>query len=296
MLMHTDRHTRYLLIAPAMLIVIGTTIWPLVSALATSFRDWRLKRSITPGPWVGFDNYLFATEEPEFWNALKVTAVFVTLDVAITVLAALTLALLLRRSGFLQSLTKAVLILPFAMSPALIGVSFRFMFNGEFGVLSKLLGAIFPFFDGVIWLATPGFAMAALVLSDVWHWFPYMTLIILGGLAAIPVETEEAALIDGATPWQSLVHVVIPQLRGVLAVVVVLKTIFALKMFDQVVTLTGAGPGITTQTFAHYVYTIGFQHFDMGLASALAWILTLVLVAIGAFYIRLQLPARERAA
>jgi multiple sugar transport system permease protein len=294
--LHTDRHTRYLLIAPAMLIVVGTTLWPLISALTTSFRDWRLKRSIAPGPWVGFDNYLFATEEPEFWNALKVTAVFVTLDVVITVLAALTLALLLRRAGFLQSLTKAVLILPFAMSPALIGVSFRFMFNGEFGVLTKLLGTIFPFFDGVIWLATPGYAMAVLVLSDVWHWFPYMTLIILGGLAAIPVETEEAALIDGATPLQTLVHVVLPQLRGVLAVVIVLKTIFALKMFDQVVTLTGAGPGITTQTFAHYVYTIGFQHFDMGLASALAWILTLVLVAIGAFYIRLQLPARERAA
>ncbi len=127
------------------------------------------------------------------------------------------------------------------MSPALIGVSFRFMFNGEFGVFTKLLD-VFPFFNGVIWLATPGYAMAALIFSDVWHWFPYMTLIILGGLAAIPVETEEAALIDGGLGRQTLFYVVIPQLKGVLAVVVVLKTIFALKMFDQVVTLTGAGP------------------------------------------------------
>jgi multiple sugar transport system permease protein len=294
--MHTDRLTRYLLIAPALLIVVGTTIWPLVSALVTSFRDWRLKRSPTPGPWVGVENYVFVAEEPEFWNALKVTAVFVTLNVIITVLAALTLALLLRRAGALQSLTKAVLILPFAMSPALIGVSFRFMFNGEFGAIAKVLGAIFPFLDGVIWLATPGYAMAALILSDVWHWFPYMTLIILGGLAAIPQETEEAALIDGATPIQTLFYVIIPQLKGVLAVVTVLKTIFALKMFDQVVTLTGAGPGISTQTFAHYVYTIGFVHYDMGLASALAWILTLVLVGIGVLYIRLVLPQPERAA
>jgi multiple sugar transport system permease protein len=287
--------TRYLFILPAMLIVVGTTIWPLTSALMTSFKDWRLKRSLAPEKWVGLENYIFAVEEPEFWNALKVTGVFVTLDVVVTVLAALTLALLLRKAGVLQSLTKAVLILPFAMSPALIGVSFRFMFNGEFGIFTYILNW-FPFFNGVIWLATPGYAMAALVLSDVWHWFPYMTLIILGGLAAIPVETEEAAHIDGATPWQALIYVVIPQLKGVLAVVIVLKTIFALKMFDQVVTLTGAGPGITTQTFAHYVYTIGFVHYDMGLASALAWILTLVLVGVGIIYIRLVLPAPEKTA
>jgi multiple sugar transport system permease protein len=292
--MQPNAFTRYAFIAPAMLIVVGTTIWPLLSALTTSFRDWRLKRSPRPEQWVGFENYVFAVEEPEFWNALKVTVVFVTLDVVITVLAALTLALLLRKAGALQSLTKAVLILPFAMSPALIGVSFRFMFNGEFGVFTQLLNWI-PFFNGVIWLAAPGYAMAALVLSDVWHWFPYMTLIILGGLAAVPVETEEAAHIDGATPWQTLFYVVIPQLKGVLAVAIVLKTIFALKMFDQVVTLTGAGPGITTQTFAHYVYTIGFVHYDMGLASALAWVLTIVLVAVGIIYIRLVMPAQENA-
>ena len=202
---------------------------------------------------------------------------------------------MLRRAGVLQSLTRAVLILPFAMSPALIGVSFRFMFNGEFGVFTQLLDML-PFFKGVIWLAAPGYSMAALIFSDVWHWFPYMTLIILGGLAAIPVETEEAALIDGASPMQALFYVIIPQLKGVLAVVIVLKTIFALKMFDQVVTLTGAGPGITTQTFAHYVYTIGFVHYDMGLASALAWILTLALVGVGVIYIRLVLPKAERAA
>jgi multiple sugar transport system permease protein len=293
--MQPTRLTRYAFILPAMLVVVGTTIWPLFSALTTSFRDWRLKRSPAPQNWVGIENYIFAVEEPEFWNALKVTIVFVTLDVVVTVLAALTLALLLRKAGALQSLTKAVLILPFAMSPALIGVSFRFMFNGEFGVFTQLLNTI-PLFNGVIWLATPGYAMAALVLSDVWHWFPYMTLILLGGLAAIPVETEEAALIDGASPFQTLFFVVIPQLKGVLAVVVVMKTIFALKMFDQVVTLTGAGPGITTQTFAHYVYTIGFVHYDMGLASALAWILTLVLVGVGVIYIRLVLPPAERAA
>jgi multiple sugar transport system permease protein len=287
-----DRIMRYLLLVPALVIVLGTTLWPLGSAIATSFRNWRLKRSPVPQGWVGLDNYAFAFEEPEFWNALQVTAMFVTLDVVIAVAVSLGLALLLRRAGVLQSLTRAVLILPFAMSPALIGVSFRFMFNGEYGVLAKGIGWLVPPLADVIWLASPGYAMAALILSDVWHWFPYLTLIFLGGLAAVPVETEEAALIDGATPWQTTRLVVLPQIKGVIAVALLLKTIFALKMFDSVQTLTGAGPGITTQTLAHYVYTIGFVHYDMGHASALAIVLTAILVGIGIVYTRLVMPPK----
>jgi multiple sugar transport system permease protein len=288
----SETRTKYALILPAALVVVGTTLWPLLSALSTSFRDWRLKRSPVPERWVGLDNYVFATEEPEFWNALKVSAVFVGLDVALTLLLALGVALLLRRAGALESLVKAVLILPFAMSPALIGVSFRFMFNGEYGLFTHLLGTLFPFLQGRVWLADPTLSMLALVFSDVWHWFPYMTLVILGGLAAIPKETEEAARIDGASEAQVLRLVVLPQIAGVLAIVAILKTIFALKMFDQVVTLTGAGPGIGTQTLAHYVFTVGFVHYDMGLASALAWMLTALLVLIGAVYIRRIMPAR----
>jgi multiple sugar transport system permease protein len=288
-----DRYTRYLLVVPALVLVLGTTLWPVLSALTTSLRDWRLKRSPVPQKWVGFDNYLLALEEPEFWNALKVTGTFVVLDVVLTVLVALGLALLLRKAGVLQSMVRAVLILPFAVSPALIGVSFRFMLNGEHGVLAKGFAAAFPWLSDVVWLAAPGYAMAALIASDVWHWFPYLTLMFLGGLAAVPKETEEAAEIDGATPFQVIRLVVLPQMKGVIAVATILKTIFALKMFDQVATLTGGGPGITTQTLAHYTYSVGFVHYDMGLASALAVILTAILVAVGIVYIRLVLPKRE---
>ena len=291
-----DRITRYVLLLPALALVLGTTLWPVLSALTTSLRDWRLKRSPIPQKWVGFDNYLVAFDEPEFWNALTVTGVFVILNVVLTVVVALVLALLLRRAGVLQSLVRAVLILPFAVSPALIGVSFRFMLNGEHGVLAKGFAAAFPWLSDVVWLAAPGYAMAALILSDVWHWFPYLTLMFLGGLAAIPKETEEAAEIDGATPLQAIFLVILPQMKSVIAVGLILKTIFALKMFDQVATLTGGGPGITTQTLAHYTYTVGFVHYDMGLASALAVLLTTILVTVGIFYIRLVLPKREEAA
>jgi multiple sugar transport system permease protein len=285
-----DRSLRYWLIVPAALLVVGTTIWPLAVSLVTSFRDWRLTRSPVPGAFIGLEHYVVAlTDDPDFANALSVTAMFVAIDVTITLLSSLGLALLLRRAGVLQSVTRAVLILPFAVSPALVGISFRFMFNAEMGVFTWLAGAVFPPLAGFVWLADRWAALLVLVFSDVWRWVPYMTLVVLGGLAALPKEPEEAARMDGASEWQVLRDVTIPALLPVLAVVAILKTVFALKMFDQVVTLTGGGPGTSTVTLAYLVYSIAFRWWDMGYASAVAWILTAILVVLAVFYMRLIL-------
>lgn len=285
-----DRWLKYWLIVPAAMLVVGTTIWPLAISLLTSFRDWRLTRSAVPGDFIGIEHYVVAlTDDPDFAGALRITAAFVVIDVTITVLASLGLALLLRRAGVLQSVTRAVLILPFAVSPALVGISFRFMFNAEMGVFTWIAGVVFPPLHGFVWLADPLAALLVLVFSDVWRWVPYMTLVVLGGLAALPKEPEEAARMDGATEWQVLRDVTIPALLPVLAVVAILKTVFALKMFDQVVTLTGGGPGSATVTLAYLVYSTAFRWWDMGYASALAWILTAMLVFLAFFYMRLVL-------
>jgi multiple sugar transport system permease protein len=285
-----DRWLKYLLILPAACLVLGTTIWPLAVSLVTSFRDWRLTRSLTPGPFIGPEHYVIAlTDDPDFANAAMVTGLFVLVDVVLTVVSALFLALLLRRAGVLQSAVRAVLILPFAVSPALVGISFRFMFNAETGVFTWLAGALIPPLQGFVWLADPWAALLVLVFSDAWRWVPYMTLVVLGGLAALPKEPEEAARIDGATEWQVLRDVTIPALLPVLAVVAILKTVFALKMFDQVVTLTGGGPGSSTTTLAYLVYSIAFRWYDMGYASAVAWILTALLVFLAVWYMKLIL-------
>ena len=285
-----DRCLKYVLILPAALLVLGTTIWPLAVSLITSFRDWRLTRSLTPGPFIGTEHYVTAfTDDPDFANALRVTAMFTAIDVTITVLSALGLALLLRRAGVLQSVTRAVLILPFAVSPALVGISFRFMFNAEMGVFTWMAGAIIPPLRGYVWLADEWAALLVLVFSDAWRWIPYMTLVVLGGIAALPREPEEAARIDGATEFQVLRDVTIPALLPVLAVVAILKTVFALKMFDQVVTLTGGGPGNATVTLAYLVYSIAFRWYDMGYASAVAWIPTALLVFLAIWYMKLVL-------
>lgn len=288
-----DRGLPFVLMAPAFLIVLATTLYPLSYSLITSFREWRLTRQRRPGDFVGIDNYTGAFTNHEFLSSLWVTTVFVTISVVATVVLAMALALLLRRTGRLHTFVRIILILPFAMSPALIGVSFRFMFNPEFGVLAQGLGAIFPFLKGVAWLADPRFAMGILIVTDVWHWVPYMTFMCLGGLTAVPRETEEAARIDGASGFRILWEIILPQMRGVLVVVAILKTIFALKMFDQVVTLTGGGPGSSTETLAYFVFKVGFHWFDMGQASAMAWILTAIMMVISIWYVRLLMSERK---
>ena len=288
-----DRTLSYVLLVPAFLIVLATTFYPLIYSFITSFREWNLTRVRRPGDFVGLENYSYAFTEHAFQSSLWVTFIFVVTSVVLTVILAMSLALLLRRKGRLHTFTRIILILPFAMSPALIGVSYRFMFNPEFGVIAKGLGAIFPSLLGIPWLADPELSMAVLVLTDVWHWTPYMTFMCLGGLASIPRETEEAAMIDGASSLRIIFGIVLPQMRGVLLVTAILKTIFALKMFDQVVTLTGGGPGTSTETLAFFIFNVGFKWFDMGYASALAWILTVIMMLISIWYVRMILSERK---
>ena len=276
------------LLSPALAFVLAMAVFPLGYSFALSLRQWKLARMDAPGPWVGLENYhLLLTDDPEFFDAVKVTAIFLGWDVAVTVLLALAAALLLRRQGRVYSLARVLLILPFVMSPAVIGISFRFFLNAEYGIAQYLLGWLIPALQGKVWLSDAKLAMAAVVASDVWHWAPYMTLLILGGLASVPRETEEAARVDGASAWRVFRDITLPQILPVLGVVAILKAVFALKAFDTIFTLSNGGPGTSTQTLAYFVYNTAFGYYDMGYAAAAAYVLTAVMLCLAMFYLRL---------
>lgn len=278
----------WVLLAPALMFVGAMALFPLGYSLILSFREWKLAKSNVAGDFVGLANYTnLLTDDPDFFEAIRVTAIFITADVLITVAVALAGALLLHRAGRLNSLARTLLILPFVMSPALIGISFRFFLNAEYGVVAHVVGVLIPAMKGTVWLADSTLSMAAVVASDVWHWAPYMTLVMLGGLASIPGETQEAARIDGASSWAVFRDITWPQLLPVVSVVLVLKTVFALKAFDTIYTLTNGGPGNSTKTLAYFVYEQGFNYYDMGYAAASAYILTAVLLVMAGFYLRL---------
>ena len=294
-----DRHLKYLFVLPALFVVAATAIWPLSQSFYLSFREWKLNRARDSKPlWEYqydgleniaylFDNYLYALEDDLLWNSIRVTSIFTVASVLRSGGLALGLALLLAPGGKFRLTVRTLLILPFAMSPALIGVSWRFMFQPDFGLFKAFFDVLIPPLADMDWLGDTTLAMVALVGSDVWHWTPYLTLVVIGGLATVPQDAREAAMIDGAGSWRVFMDVTLPSILPVLAVCLVLKTIFSLKMFDQVYMLTNGGPGNSTQTLAHYIYFNGFKYYNMGYASAVSYLLVIPMFGLTWIYMKL---------
>jgi multiple sugar transport system permease protein len=297
----SERFTKYGMVAPGLLIVLATALYPLVTTFYLSFRNWNLGRanesralwSPSDG-WshIGylFDNYTRALTDPAMWNSAMITAKFTILSVVLTVGLALAVAVLLFRGGAVRAVLRSMLVLPFAMSPALIGALWRFMANADFGLAGAINRALH--LRSVDLLGSPSGAFWLVLSSDVWHWTPYFALIFIGALASVPKESQEAAQIDGASAVQVFFSITLPQLTPVLAVAMVLKGIFALKIFDQVVMITNGGPGQATQTLTHFIYFQGFKYLNMGYASALGWLLVIPMMFLTVLYVRLSQRAR----
>ncbi|MBX2824981.1 MAG: sugar ABC transporter permease [Gammaproteobacteria bacterium] len=283
-----DRYLQYLLVVPAVLVVFATSVWPLFESLRLSFYMGRLSRPNFPQAFIGVENYTWAfLEEPAFWNSVWVTFWFTVVTVVLTTVFALIFAVLLAPGGRFRVGVQTLLILPFAMSPALIGVSFRFMFNPEFGLFDAFFGAVIPPLADISWLSDPVLAFWVCVMADVWGWIPFLTLVLIGGLASIPKETLEAGSIDGASQLRILKDITIPQLKPVLAVVIILKAIFSLKTFDLVYMLTNGGPGDATQTLSHYVYFNGLKYSNIGYSASVAWLMVIPMLLLTYAYTRL---------
>jgi len=286
-----DRVLKYILILPAFTLVTLTILYPLGYAIMISFMDWRLSRSRRPTDFVWLENYIRAfTDDPSFWNALQVTMTFVIGSIVGAVVFALLIALLLARQGKAYTITRSIIALPFAMSPALQGSSFRFFLNPEFGLFDNIIDTLLPFAATIEWLGNGMWGMIWLILTDMWHWAPFLSLMLIGGLLAIPRETLEAASVDGSSSWTRFWTITLPLLMPVLAVACVLKAIFSFKMFEYVYLLTGGGPGESTSTLTFYAYRQGFHAYDMGYASAIAVVLAILLVGVSVLYFRLIFP------
>lgn len=289
----TRNPLKWMLLIPALLVIGATVIYPLLSSLLTSFREWRLIYSPNPGAFVGLENYLRAFSDAGFLNSLKVSALYVLLSVSLSLTLGLAIALLLSKPSRLNIVARALLIFPFAVAPILKGFSWRFMLNPEYGVYAQMIGAVIPPLKGYLWLGNEFSALLAIAMSEVWGWAPLFALMFIGALGSIPSELTEAARVDGATGWQVFWKITLPLLAPVIYIVALLKIISALKMFDQVVIMTGGGPGDSTQTLYYYVYQIAFRSLDMGYASAVSWILVLVMGLFAFLYVRTLLGGRH---
>lgn len=280
-----DRFFKYALLAPVLAILALTLLYPLIQSFTYSLYDWNVGREVSPSHFVGIANYYdLVTDDPAFLDSIKVTLTFTVLSVLLTIGLALAMAMLFAGSGKLEVNFRTLLVIPFAMAPALIGVSWRFMFNPEFGAADAVMRLFFP--DMAPVLSDPIMAMGALVFVDVWHWAPYFMLTFIGALASLPQDTIEAGKIDGASGLRIFFEIILPQLKPVLAIALLLKVIFSFKMLDFVVTMTSGGPGTSTDTLAHMIYQTAFRWYDVGYGSALAYLLAFVMMILAVIYSR----------
>jgi len=267
-----------LLIAPAALLLLLFQVTPIVIGANASFRDWTLYNP--KKTWLGFAHYTYVITDPAFLQvALPNTFLFMAASVSGALVIGLALAVLLDRSFRGQKLVQTVLLLPLMVAPVIAAIMIRWMFNDQFGIVNVVLEALG--IEGQPWLAQRWSAFGVILLTDIWLWTPWFTLLLLAGLRSLPREPFEAAAIDGTTPWRVFRHLTLPMLRPVIVVCVVIRSIDAFRTFDIVWTLTGGGPARSTELFSLYAYVHAFLNLDFGRGSAAAIIGGVIILVVG---------------
>jgi len=267
-----------LLIAPAALTLLLFQIVPIAIGANASFRDWTLNNPAKT--WLGLAHYRYVITDPAFlYVALPNTFLFMALSVSGALVIGLALASLLNRRFRGQKFVQTVLLLPLMVAPVIAAIMIRWMFNDQFGIVNVVLEALG--FDGQPWLAQPWTAFGVILLTDIWLWTPWFTLLLLAGLQSLPREPFEAAAIDGTTAWRVFRYLTLPMLRPVIVVCVVIRSIDAFRTFDIVWTLTGGGPARSTELFSLYAYVHAFLNLDFGTGSAAAMIGGVIVLVVG---------------
>ena len=272
-------------VAPTVFTLLCIVIFPLIFSLSLSLHDWNIFRQ-EGWQWRGLGNYadiLFL--DPYFRQSLKVTVFFLLGTVPLQFILGLAVALILYRItrkiiGFLRT----TLIVPAIMTPIVVGIIWRLMYNPDLGMLNYLLSLIG--LPPVNWTGMPMSALPSVMMADIWEWTPFMALILLAGLQALPREPYEAAVVDGASNWQTFRYITLPLLSPVMLVAILIRLMDSFKTFDLIFVLTQGGPGMSTETMNYYTYRYGFKFFHMGYASALSWLLVIIVTVISIILVR----------
>jgi multiple sugar transport system permease protein len=274
----------YAFLGPALAATAVIVFVPVLQTAAMSLYDYVLFRPRSV-PFVGLANYARALGDEVFWTSLGNSVLWVTLAVGLQFLLGFAAALLLNRSFWWRGLARAAIVVPWALPSVIIALMWTWMYDFNLGVINELLMRLGILSAPQPWLAQPGTALYAVILTLTWQGFPFFAVVILAGLQAIPAERYEAAAIDGASRWQQLRHVTIPGLAGVIATALLLRTIWVANSLDVILVMTGGGPGYATHTLPLYAFLRAYSGMEFGYGAALAMVLTLLLLAVVAAYV-----------
>jgi multiple sugar transport system permease protein len=275
-------------LAPALIVIGVFFIVPVLGAFALSLTDYDLYSLADPANlrFVGFDNYVELLQRPLFWKALGNTLYFVGVGVPLSIVVSLAAALLLNsKLARFKPLFRTALFAPVVTTVVAVAVIWRYLFHTQYGLLNYGLGWLG--IDAVDWLGDPDWAMPAIILFATWKNFGYNMIIFLAGLQAIPEDLYEAARIDGASAWRQLVHVTLPMLAPIMLVVAILTMAGYFQLFAEPYVMTEGGPLQSTVSVLYLMYEDGFNWWDFGTASAVAFLLFLLMFAATAVLLRI---------
>jgi multiple sugar transport system permease protein len=281
----SDRWGPALLVGPTVLVLAALVIYPLVYVIYVSFHRWFLFEESHPS--VGVDNYeRFLTGEDHqlFWNAVKLMFVYAGVALGAELVLGFLLAALFYTKMRGVEIFRTLFVIPILIAPIVVGQIWRFMLEPSYGVINYVLSLVG--ITGPAWVSDPDVAIYTIIMVDVWQWTPFVFLILLAGLHAMPGSIEDAAELDGARFVKKSIFVTIPLLKRVILVIILLRGIDLLRSFDLVYALTLGGPGNSSNTLPFFTWNQGFKLFELGRASALGIMVVLIINVVVFFVIK----------
>lgn len=272
-----------LFLLPSALVLCVFVLYPIGQSLWMSLHDWSMFQATHP--FLGLANYAEMLDDPRFWNALGNTIVFTVATVPVQVILGLLLAIALSRATWWAVFLRSVYFFPVISSFATMAIVWRFLLSADVGPTASWLRSL-----GIVpidWLHSTAFALPAVILVGLWKNIGFTMVILLAALQDVPESLNEAAVLDGATPWQRFIHVTIPSVRHALLFTSVIAVIASLQVFDQVYVMTRGGPLFHTETLVTYMYQQGFAEHRSGYAAAIAWVLFLLIMLVSLIQLRL---------
>jgi len=281
----SDIAIRNLFIVPTILFLIVFNIFPLIYSLGYSFTDFRASTS-APANFVGLQNYRDLLNDPYIWNNFAVTAKYVIVSVVGQVIVGFGTAMLLNRDIPFKGLITTLLLLPMMLSMAVVGLFWKLLYDPSWGVINWVLDL-----GKFQWLGDPKMALYAVAITDIWMWAPFVMLLSLAGLSAVPKHLYEAAAIDRAGPFYTFFRITLPLVAPILMIAIIFRTMEAFKTFDLAYVLSTQP---TTEVISIRLYKMAFQEWQTGRSCALAYIVLIMVLAITNIYVKYLNKVKER--
>ena len=288
----SDQHFKWLLVAPAVVLILALSVYPLLFSIWVLFVNYDFQ---IPGhAFVGLKNFQQVFVDPVARWSLFLTVVLSSINVAIEFMLGLALALTMVKTFPGRGLVMSVIIVPLFISPVIVGQAWTLLLQRPFGPTNYILGLLVGHDVAIGWLTESPWLYISLVIADVWQWTPFMFVILLAGLTSIPPNLYEAAEIDGIGKWLIFKKVTLPFLSPMITLAITFRLLDAVKLFDTIFIMTGGGPGTKTYTTSFYLYTVGFAQFHLSQATAGSWIFLLITIIVVTVLVRKLLEVEQK--